>query len=82
MGLILKKALQKIENDYDYVLIDCPPVIGVLMVNAMAACDRILIPVQTEFLALKGLDPDDRHYATDAQFIPTGLCFYYSPDYV
>jgi len=56
MGLILKKALQKIENDYDYVLIDCPPVIGVLMVNAMAACERILIPVQTEFLALKGLD--------------------------
>src|SRR3990167_645946 len=50
MGLILKKALQKIENDYDYVLIDCPPVIGVLMVNAMAACERILIPVQTEFL--------------------------------
>jgi chromosome partitioning protein len=56
MGLILKKALAKISDEYDYVLIDCPPVIGVLMVNAMAACDRILIPVQTEFLALKGLD--------------------------
>lgn len=56
MGLILKKALAKISDEYDYVLIDCPPVIGVLMVNAMAACDRIIIPVQTEFLALKGLD--------------------------
>ncbi len=56
MGLVLKKALHKIADEYDYVLIDCPPVIGVLMVNAMAACDRILIPVQTEFLALKGLD--------------------------
>lgn len=56
MGLMLKKALQKIKDEYDYVLIDCPPVMGVLMVNAMAACDRILIPVQTEFLALKGLE--------------------------
>jgi chromosome partitioning protein len=56
MGLVLKKALQKIANEYDYVLIDCPPVLGVLMVNALAAADRIVIPVQTEFLALKGLE--------------------------
>jgi chromosome partitioning protein len=56
MGLVLKKALQAIKNEYDYVLIDCPPVLGVLMVNALAASDRIIVPVQTEFLALKGLD--------------------------
>ena len=56
MGLVLKKAMQKIEHEYDYVLMDCPPVLGVLMVNALAASDRILVPVQTEFLALKGLD--------------------------
>ena len=56
MGLILKKALQKVKSEYDYVLLDCPPVMGVLMVNAIAACNRILIPVQTEFLALKGLE--------------------------
>jgi chromosome partitioning protein len=56
MGLILKKALKLISRDYDYVLVDCPPVMGVLMVNALAACDRVLIPVQTEFLALKGLE--------------------------
>tara|TARA_B100001059_G_scaffold57050_1_gene52280 strand:- start:158797 stop:159576 length:780 start_codon:yes stop_codon:yes gene_type:complete len=56
MGLILKKALQKVKAEYDYVLLDCPPVMGVLMVNAIAACNRILIPVQTEFLALKGLE--------------------------
>lgn len=56
MGLILKNALSLVEDDYDYVLIDCPPVLGVLMVNALAACDRIIMPVQTEFLALKGLD--------------------------
>ena len=56
MGLILKKALAKISDHYDYAIIDCPPVLGVLMVNALAASERILVPVQTEFLALKGLD--------------------------
>lgn len=56
MGLVLKKAVQKIADEYDYVLMDCPPILGVLMVNALAAADRIIVPVQTEFLALKGLD--------------------------
>ncbi|ENO8974791.1 ParA family protein [Vibrio parahaemolyticus] len=56
MGLILKRALQAVSQDYDYVLIDCPPILGVMMVNAIAASDRILIPVQTEFLAMKGLE--------------------------
>jgi len=56
MGLILKKALNLVADEFDYALIDCPPVLGVLMVNALAACSRILVPVQTEFLALKGLD--------------------------
>ena len=56
MGLVLKKAMLKLEEDYDYVLMDCPPVLGVLMVNALAASHRIIVPVQTEFLALKGLD--------------------------
>jgi len=56
MGLVLKKALNSLADDYDYVLIDCPPILGVMMVNALAASDRILIPVQTEFLAMKGLE--------------------------
>ena len=56
MGLVLKKAMREISDEYDYVLIDCPPILGVLMVNALAACERIIVPVQTEFLALKGLD--------------------------
>jgi chromosome partitioning protein len=56
MGLVLKKAMQKISDEYDYVLMDCPPILGVLMVNALAASERIIVPVQTEFLALKGLD--------------------------
>lgn len=56
MGLVLKKALDKVSHEFDYVLMDCPPVLGVLMVNALAACQRVIVPVQTEFLALKGLD--------------------------
>jgi chromosome partitioning protein len=55
MGLFLYKQLKLVEDDYDFVLIDCPPVLGVMMVNALAACERVLIPVQTEFLAVKGL---------------------------
>ena len=55
MGLFLSKQLKLVEEDYDFVLIDCPPVLGVMMINALAACERILIPVQTEFLASKGL---------------------------
>ncbi len=56
MGLVLARAILKLAGGYDHVFIDCPPVLGVLMVNALAASTRLLIPVQTEFLALKGLD--------------------------
>lgn len=56
MGLVIKQALSRLQQQFDYVLMDCPPMLGVLMVNALAACERLLIPVQTEFLALKGLE--------------------------
>lgn len=56
MGLQVAKALAQVRDSYDYVLIDSPPVLGVLMVNALAACQHLLVPVQTEFLALKGLE--------------------------
>ena len=56
MGLVLKKALAKIADEFDVAIIDCPPVLGVLMVNALAACDKVIVPTQTEYLALKGLD--------------------------
>ncbi|MGI2259466.1 ParA family protein [Shewanella sp. GXUN23E] len=56
MGLILRNILSQVDADFDVVLIDCPPVLGVLMVNAMAASQHIVIPVQTEFLAIKGLE--------------------------
>lgn len=56
MGLAVSRSLALLWEDYDYVLIDSPPTLGVLLINALAACELILIPVQTEFLAIKGLE--------------------------
>nr|WP_305906683.1 ParA family protein [Methylomarinum sp. Ch1-1]MDP4519381.1 ParA family protein [Methylomarinum sp. Ch1-1] len=56
MGLVISSALKKVANRYDYVIIDSPPMLGVLMINALAACDHLVIPVLSEYLALKGLD--------------------------
>ncbi len=56
MGLVIKDAIQPYAHHYDYVLIDCPPMLGISMINALAACEKLIIPVQTEFLAIKGLD--------------------------
>ncbi len=55
-GLVIARGLSSIEGDYDYALLDCPPTLGVLMVNALAACHYLVVPVQSEFLALKGLE--------------------------
>jgi len=55
-GLVIKNVVEVVSQHYDYILIDCPPVLGVLMVNALAACTKVLVPVQTEYLALKGLE--------------------------
>ena len=56
LGLVLQRALERLRDSYDYVLIDCPPVLGVLLINALAACRTLIAPVQTEFLAIKGLE--------------------------
>ena len=56
MGLVLKRALERLSTRFDYVLIDCPPILGVLLINALAACECLIAPVQTEFLAIKGLE--------------------------
>ncbi len=56
MGLVIRRGLNSVADRFDYTMLDCPPMLGVLMVNALAACHQLLVPVQTEFLALKGLD--------------------------
>jgi chromosome partitioning protein len=53
---ILRDALAVVRDRYQFVLIDCPPSLGLLTVNALAAADEILVPLQCEFLAVRGLD--------------------------
>ncbi len=51
----LKRALADVLDDYDYVLVDCPPSLGLLTVNGLAAADEVLVPIQCEYYALEGL---------------------------
>jgi len=51
----LKKAIEEIKNDYEYILIDCPPSLGLLTVNALTACTDVIIPIQCEYYALEGV---------------------------
>lgn len=53
--LLLKQALQEIDGEYDYVIIDCPPSLGAMTVNALVAAHEVIIPVQPEFFALQGI---------------------------
>jgi chromosome partitioning protein len=51
----LKRALDEVIDDYDYVLIDCPPSLGLLTVNALVAATEVMVPIQCEYYALEGL---------------------------
>ena len=55
MQYILKEKLSEIRNEFDYILLDCPPALGMLTVNAMTASDAVIVPIQCEFYALDGL---------------------------
>ena len=54
-GYTLKQCIAPIVEDYDYILIDCPPSLGMLTINALTASNSVLIPIQTEFYALEGV---------------------------
>ena len=52
---LLRKSLEQVREKYDYILVDCPPSLGLLTLNTLAAADSVLIPIQCEFYALQGL---------------------------
>jgi len=54
-NLVIKKVLEPIKNEYDYIIIDTPPTLGIITINALNASDSVIIPVQTEYFALEGL---------------------------
>jgi chromosome partitioning protein len=53
--MALKDAVEKIRDNYDYILIDCPPSLGLLTINALTVAKELIVPVQTEFFALEGM---------------------------
>lgn len=51
----LKRAINEIKDEYDYIFVDCPPSLGLLTINSLAAVDSVLIPIQCEYYALEGV---------------------------
>ncbi|MHB1484521.1 MAG: ParA family protein [Saccharofermentanales bacterium] len=52
---ILKRAIQPIKNQYDFIIMDCPPSLGLITLNALTAADGVIVPIQSEYYALEGL---------------------------
>ena len=52
---ILKNQVEKVKNDYDYIIVDCPPSLNMLTINAMTTANTVLVPIQCEYYALEGL---------------------------
>jgi chromosome partitioning protein len=71
--LKLKRAIESIIEDFDFVLIDCPPSLGLITVNALAAADEVLVPIQCEYYALEGLSQLMRNVHLVASNLNAGL---------
>ena len=54
---ILKNSIETVKDQYDYIIIDCPPSLNMLTINAMTTADTVLVPIQCEYYALEGLSP-------------------------
>lgn len=67
MGLVVDQALAGLRERYDRILVDCPPVLGMLLVNGIATADQVVVPVQTDPLALVGLERLDQTLAMMAR---------------
>lgn len=65
----LEKVLYKIDNKFDYVIVDCPPALNILTVNALVACNNLLVPIQCEYYALEGI----AHLLKTIKLIQKGL---------
>lgn len=52
---LLRKALSSVKDEYDFIVVDCPPTLGLIMLNVLAASDTVIIPIQAEFYAMEGL---------------------------
>lgn len=70
---ILKDALDKVRNDYDYIFIDCPPALGLVTINAWVASDSVIIPMQSEYFALEGVSQLMNTIALVKQHLNPGL---------
>lgn len=70
---VLKAALEKVRGEYDYILIDCPPSLGLITMNALAAADSVIIPIQSEYYALEGLSQLMNTIALVRQHLNKGL---------
>ncbi len=66
---LLKEKIKNIKKDYDYIIIDCPPSLGLLTLNAFAAADSVIIPIQCEYYALEGLGSLTKTVSTIKQSI-------------
>ena len=63
----LTKALKGVEDDYDFICIDTPPSLGLLTINALTAAHKVIVPVQCEYLSMRGLDPAAEHPSDDSR---------------